>query len=144
MENNEQLNQEVNELKGKYESLMQKLDNIEKENTNRENNIKQIENNFEVINNNIRELMNKIDSIVEDKETNKMFSSFRKGDSSFTNMIKMPMRKVTVNTMRTIFSMADYASEKLAFAREGLEDIVAEAQYENKKRRSSMMPSEQS
>jgi predicted nuclease with TOPRIM domain len=144
MENSEQLNKEVNELKGKYESLMEKLVNIEKESANKENNIKQMENNFEVINNNIKELMNKIDSMVEDREASKMFNNFRMNNSSFMNMIRMPMRKATISTMRTIFSLADYASEKMAYAREGLEDIVAEAQYENKKRRSTMMPSEQS
>ncbi|WP_297428277.1 hypothetical protein [Clostridium sp.] len=143
MENSENLNQEFNELKEKYNSLIQKVDNLEMENSHRENSVKQMENNFEVINNNIKELMEKIDSIIEDKETSKMFSSVRRSNSSIMNMITMPMRKATVNTMRAIFSVADFASEKVATARENLEDIVAEAQYENKKRRSSMITSEQ-
>jgi len=46
--------------------------------------------------------------------------------------------------MRTLFTMADYASEKAAYAKEGLEDIVAEAKYESTKKRSAMMPVEQS
>lgn len=144
MENSNELTQEINELRGKYESLIQKLDNIEKESTQRENNIKQMESNFEVINNNLKELMNKIDSMVEDRETGKMFSNFRKENSSFMDMITKPMRKATVSTMSTIFSITDYASEKMAYARENLEDIVAEAQYENRKRKSTMMPIEQS
>ncbi|MDR3597415.1 hypothetical protein [Clostridium sp.] len=137
MENPEQINQQFTELKEKYESLIQRLDNIEKESTNREND-------FQAINNNIKELMAKIDSMVEYKETSKLFNSGRKSSSSFMNMITTPMRKITVGTMRTIFSMADYASERVSCAREGIEDIVAEAQYENKKRRSTMMPSAQS
>ena len=144
MENSEQISQEINELKQKYESLIQKLDDIEKENIHKEHSIKQTENNFEVINNNMRELMDKIDLMVEDKETSKMFNNVRKNSFSMMNMITTPMKKITISTMRTLFTMADYASEKAAYAREGLEDIVAEAQYESKKKRSTMMPSEQS
>ena len=144
MENSEQIVQEINELKQKYETIIQKLDNIEKENMHKEHTIKQAENNFEVINNNMKELMEKIDLMVEDKETSKMFNNVRKNNSSMINMITTPMKIITISTMRTLFTMADYASEKAAYAREGLEDIIAEAQYESKKKRSTMMPSEQS
>jgi predicted nuclease with TOPRIM domain len=144
MEKSEEISQEINELKGKYDSLIQKLDSIEKENTQKENNIKQMENNFTVINNNLKELMAKIDSIIEEKETNQMFDSSKRRDFSLMNMVTKPMRKATVGTMRALFTMTDYASEKVAHAREGLEDIVAEAQYENQKRRSNIMPNTQS
>ena len=144
MENSEQIVQEINELKQKYETIIQKLDGIEKENIHKEHTIKQAENNFEVINNNMKELMEKIDLMVEDKETNKMFNNVRKNSFSMMNMITSPMKKITVSTMRTLFTMADYASEKAAYAKEGLEDIVAEAKYESSKKRSTMMPSEQS
>jgi hypothetical protein len=60
------------------------------------------------------------------------------------NMVTAPMKRMTISTMRTLFTMADYASEKAASARESLEDIMAEAQYESKKKRSTMIPSEQS
>ena len=144
MENSEQIFQEINELKQKYETIIQKLDGIEKENIHKEHTIKQAENNFEVINNNMKELMEKIDLMVEDKETNKMFNNVRKNSFSMMNMITSPMKKITVSAMRTLFTMADYASEKAAYAKEGLEDIVAEAKYESSKKRSTMMPSEQS
>ena len=144
MENSEQIVQEINELKQKYETIIQKLDGIEKENIHNEHSIKQTENNFEVINNNIKELMEKIDLMVEDKETNKFFNNVRKNSFSMMNMITAPMKKMTISTMRTLFTMADYASERAASAREGFEDIMAEAQYESKKKRSTMMPSEQS
>jgi predicted nuclease with TOPRIM domain len=144
MENTEQIGQEVNELKQKYESLIQKLDDIQKENTLREHSIKQTENNFDVINHNMKALMDKIDLMVEDKETSKMFNNGRKNNFSMMNMITAPMKRMTISTMRTLFTMADYASEMAASAREGLEDIMAEAQYESKKKKSTMMPNEQS
>lgn len=143
MENSEQFNKEINELKQKYESIIQRLDSIEKENTHREHSIKRIENSFEVINNNMKELMGKIDLMIEDKETNKMFNNVARSGFSLMNMIKRPIRRLTVGTMSTLFTIADYASEKTACAKESLEDIVAEAQYESKKRRSTMMPSQQ-
>jgi len=143
MENSEQIVQEINELKQKYETIIQKLDGIEKENIHKEHTIKQAENNFEVINNNMKELMEKMDSMLEDKETNKMFNNVRKNSFSMMNMITSPMKKITISTMRTLFTMADYASEKAAYAKEGLEDIVAEAKYESTKKRSAMMPVEQ-
>ena len=143
MEKSEQINQEISELKQKYESLIQKVDSIEKENTHREHSIKQAENNFEVINNNIRELVKKIDFMVEDKKTNKMSNKIRKSNFSLMNMIKTPMKRITISTMRTFLTMANYASEKAAYARESLEDIAAEAKYESKKKRPTTMPSEQ-
>jgi len=91
MENSEQIVQEINELKQKYETIIQKLDGIEKENIHKEHTIKQAENNFEVINNNMKELMEKMDSMLEDKETNKMFNNVRKNSFSMMNMITSPM-----------------------------------------------------
>ena len=135
MEKSEEIYQEINELKKQYESLIQRFDNLEKENTQKDNN-------FASVNNSLKELMGKIDSIIEEKETTKMFN-VGKRDFSFMNIITTPMRKATVGTMRAVLSMTDFASEKVAHAREGLEDIVAEAQYENQKRRPSMMPNTQ-
>jgi hypothetical protein len=143
MEKSEQINQEVSELKQKYDSLIQKVAAIEKQNTHRGHSIKQTENNFEVINNNLRELVKKIDLMVEDKETNKMSNKIRKNNFSLMNMIKTPIKRIAISTMRTLFTMADYASEKASSTRESLEDIAAEAQYESKKKRQPMMPSEQ-
>lgn len=132
MDKSEEIYQEINELKKQYESLIQRFDNLEKDNTQKENN-------FSDVNNTLKELMGKIDSIIEEKETNKMFNT-KRSDFSLMNMITTPMRKATIGTMRAVLSMTDFASEKVAHAREGLEDIVAEAQYENQKRRSNMMP----
>lgn len=143
MENLEQLNKDFDELRGKYASINQKLDNIQKENTTREHSIQQLENNFQVINNNIKELMVKIDSMIEEKENHKIFDSDKRNDFSVMNIIRMPMRTVTVNTMRTIFTMVDYAYEKVACVKEGLDDIITEAQSESKKRKPTMVPVEQ-
>lgn len=143
MENQEKFNNEIIDLKQKYETIIKRLDVIEKESTETENSIKKIENNFSLMNNNFKELMGKIDTIIEDKEVNKMFNNVKRGSFSLMGMISRPMRRLAVGTMRSMFSVADFASEKVSYAREGVEDMVAEAQYESKKRRSNMMPNEQ-
>lgn len=143
MENLEQINKDFNELKGKYESIIEKLDVIQKENVQREHTIQQLENNFQVTNNNIKELMSRMDSMLEEKETHNVFNR-KRSNFSIMNVMRMPMRKMTINTMRTIFTIADIAYEKVSCVKEGFEDIITEAQSESKKRRSSMIPSEQS
>lgn len=136
MESSEEIYQEINELKRQYESLIQRFDNLEKENAQKEND-------FSDVSSTLKELMAKIDSIIEKNETNTMFND-EKRNVSFPNMITTPMRKATVGTIRAFLSMTDFASEKVAHAREGLEDIVAEAQYENQRKKSRMITNAQS
>jgi len=133
-------NDEVDDLKKKYNSLVKKIDAIEKESKNTENSIKKIENSVGTMNNNFEALMNKLDNIVEDKEASKMFKKEKKSEFSLKNMITRPMRMLAVGTFSTIFTIVDYTSETVSSAREGMEDILAEAQYNRKKRRSNMMP----
>jgi len=142
MEDLQKISQEVNDLKQKYQTVVQKLDAIERENSHRENSIKRIENSFEVMNNHFTELMNKIDLMVEDKEANKMFTNVKRGNFSLMNMIRVPMRKLTVGALSSLFTFTEYATEKAACTREGLEDMIAEAQYESKKRRVAVVSTE--
>lgn len=142
MENLEQISKDFDELKGKYESIIEKLDGIQKENVQREHTIQQLENSFQVINSNIKELMSRMDSMLEEKENHNLFSRKRRR-FSIMKVIRMPMRKMTIHTMRTIFTIADIAYDKVSSVREELDDIITEAQCESKKRRSSMVPNRQ-
>ena len=83
--------------------------------------------------------MKKLDFMVEDRESNRMFDKVNRHSFSLRKMITKPMRKLAVGTMSAVFSAADYTSEKLSYAREGVEDMVAEAQYNSKRRRANMM-----
>lgn len=129
---------EIDDLYKKYESLSKKVEMIEKENRNTENSMKRIEDSVGTMNTNFDTLMKKLDSIMEDKEAGRMFQKDMGKNISFNNMIKRPMRKLAVGTMSTVFQISSYASEKLSGAREGMEDIVAEAQYKSKKRMGNM------
>lgn len=141
MEFEERINHEISELKKKYESVSKKVDAIEKETKETENSIKKIENGFANMNNNFEEIMKKLDSISDDKEANKMFNNAKKNNGKFSmkGMIMRPMRKLVVGTMSTIFSVADYTSEKFSYAREGMEDMMAEAHYNSKVKKPNMM-----
>ncbi len=139
MENEEKISQEINDLKKKYEAVMKKIDAIEKESKETANSINRIENSVGTMNNNFEELMKKLDFMVEDRESNRMFGKVNRHSFSLKKMITKPMRKLAVGTMSAVFSAADYTSEKLSYAREGVEDMVAEAQYNSKRRRANMM-----
>jgi predicted nuclease with TOPRIM domain len=139
MENEERVNQEINDLKKKYEEVIKKIDKIEKESKDTANSISRIENSVGTMNSNFEELMKKLDSVVEDRESDKMFDNVKRSGISLKKMITGPIRKLAVCTISSVFCIADYASEKFSYAREGVEDIIAEAQYNSKKRRSSMM-----
>lgn len=132
------ISDEIDELRKKYDMLVKKIDAIEKESKNTENSIKKIENSVGTMNNNFEALMSKLDIIVEDKEASKMFKKEKRSGFSLKNMITKPMRMLAVGTFSSIFTIADYTSEAFSGAREGMEDILAEAQYNRKKRKSNM------
>ncbi len=51
---------------------------------------------------------------------------------------KKPLRKVTVYTTSQVFKALDYSKEAFYNAKEGFEDIIAEAHYENVKRHNEL------
>lgn len=129
---------EIEDLYKKYDSLNKKVEQIEKEHRNTENSMKRIENSVESMSTNFEQLMKKLDSVMELKEAGKMFQKDLGKNLSFHRMVKQPMRKLAVGTMSTVFQISSYASEKISGAREGLEDMVAEAQYNSRKKIQTM------
>ncbi|GAB6099063.1 hypothetical protein JCM16358_09420 [Halanaerocella petrolearia] len=55
------------------------------------------------------------------------------------NRLKRPMRSATVKTVSQMFGAVDKAKETGYNVKEGIEDIVAEAQYENMKNKTGFM-----
>ncbi len=56
--------------------------------------------------------------------------------------IKNPLRKAAVTTTSQMFNMVDHSKEVSYNVKEGVEDIIAEAQYENMKRKQNISSSE--
>lgn len=88
-------------------------------------------------------VIKKLDSIEKENSTKdlsiKRIEKTSKASFSFMNMMTRPLKKVTISAMSSLFTIADYASEKAACARESMEDIIAEAQYQSRKKQAAMM-----
>ena len=137
MENEEKMNQEISNLKKKYDAVIQRIDHLEKENKETSDSMKRIESGFSMMNNNFDELMKKLDTIVEDKEVNNMFHDSKKSNMSLKSLVTKPMRKLAVGAMSAVFCITDYTSEKMSYAREGMEDMIAEAHYKSRAKKAN-------
>lgn len=136
--NNEKdiLQQEINELKQKYDVLINDVKCLE----DNKNNMKDIvKSSYEVVQNlskNMENIMNELNNLKKDYE-NTTTNNFVKDDKmnfSLRGIFTDPLRKIAVGTIQSAFLMADKTVESISNVKEGFEDIVAEAQYQNKKK----------
>ena len=69
-------------------------------------------------------------------EKNAPMNMIKKDNMKFSmrDMFINPLRKVAVGTVQSAFLVIDKTMEGVSNAKEGFEDIVAEAQYQNKKK----------
>jgi len=132
----DQLQQEIDELRQKYDTLLSEVKSLE----DNKNNMKDIvENSYQVVQNvskNVENVMNELNNLkkeYEDITSNNMVNE-NKMKLSMKDMFVNPLRKIAVGTMQSAFLMMDKTVEGMANAKEGFEDIVAEAQYQNKKK----------
>jgi len=130
------LQQEINELKLKYDSLVKDVKCLE---DNKSNMKSMVENSYEVVQNiskNVENVMNELNAFkqnYENVESNNMIND-DKMKVSMRDMFINPLRKIAVGTMQSAFMVIDKTMEGMSNAKEGFEDIVAEAQYQNKKK----------
>jgi hypothetical protein len=90
--------------------------------------------NLEKINSSLEEMMEKLGAISEANQKSAVEDMLHKGGGFFSELVGKPLRKLAVGTVGTVMMVGEFAAEKLAYAREGMEDIVAEASYNNKMR----------
>ena len=130
------LQQEINELKQKYDALLNDVKCLE---DNKSNMKSMVENSYEVVQNiskNVENVMNELNAFkenYENTESNNMINE-DKMKLSMRDMVINPLRKIAVGTMQSAFMVIDKTMEGMSNAKEGFEDIVAEAQYQNKKK----------
>jgi len=136
--NNEKnnLQQEINDLRQKYDTLLKDIKCLE-DNKNSMKNI--VENSYQVVQNvskNVDNLMNELNNFKKDYEnaTSNNMVNDNKMKFSMKGMFISPLRKIAVGTMQSAFLMMDRTVESMSNAKEEFEDIVAEAQYQNKKK----------
>ena len=140
--NTNELQEEINELKQKYDTLFKDIKCLE----DNKNNMKNIaENSYEVVQNvskNIENVTNELNNLKKEYEDTTSSNMLNKDKMNFSikNMFVNPLRKIAVGTIQSAFLIADKTVERMSNAKEGIEDIVAEAQYQNKKK--SIKPTE--
>jgi DNA repair exonuclease SbcCD ATPase subunit len=131
-----ELQQEINELKQKYDTLLKDIKCLE----DNKNNIKDIaENSYGVVQNvskNIENVMNELNNLKKEYENTTSSNMITKDKMKFSikKIFVNPLRKIAVGTIQSAFLIVDKTVEGMSNAKEGIEDIVAEAQYQNKKK----------
>lgn len=125
----------IEELNTKYCKLNEDIEQLKTCNTSQGSDLKKIQGEFEQTNKNIEEILQKLNELPDErfrKETkmdaNNLTHSIK---SCFTNSLK----KVAIGTLSAFYAVADVTIEKTSNIKEGFQDIAAEAQYENKKRK---------
>ena len=132
----QKMQMEIEELNLKYGNLNKDVEQLKACNTSQNSDLKQIQGEFEQTNKNIGEILQKLNKLPDEsfeKETemddkNCMTQSIKDG---FTNSLK----KIAIGTLSAVYAIADIAIEKTSDIKEEFQDIAAEAQYENKKRK---------
>ncbi len=132
----DQLQQDIDELKQKYDTLLKDVKCLE-DNKNNMNDI--VKNSYEVIQNvskNLENVMNELNSLKKNYENTASNTTSNENIMNFSmkKMFINPLRKIAVGTIQSAFIMMDKTMEGMSNAKEGFEDIVAEAQYQNKKK----------
>lgn len=133
---NQKFEKEINELKQKYDTLIKEVKSLGDTKDNMKN---IVESSYEVVqglSKNVENVMNELNNLKSDYEKNTYNSMIAKDKMKFSmkDMFIIPLRKIAVGTMQSAFLVVDKTMEGISNAKEGFEDIVAEAQYQNKKK----------
>jgi len=129
MNNKDEFQQEIEELKQKYETLFNEVRSLK-------DNKRDMEELVQSVNKNVENVMNELNDLKNDYDinTSQNIGNDDKIKYSMKEMLVVPLRKIAVGTMQSAFLMMDKTVEGVSNAKEGLEDIIAEAQYQNKKK----------
>lgn len=128
---------EIHDLEERYSFLINEVKELEDSKKNLKESMQTVQENFQEINTNISTIMKRLDKLAEvsSKVNEDAEDALNRDRESVSSIISKPFRKLAVGTVSVIYAVTDKAIEGAASIKEGFEDIVAEAQYENKKRR---------
>lgn len=121
----QKIEKELQELKNQYSSLMKEFKSL-KEKDDQLNKLKDSvmssQREFTEMNKSLQEITSKL---------NMMSERERKSMKNRGNIL----RRTAIKTVGSVLMVTDAAMRHVSMAREGIEDIVAEAQYENNRKR---------
>jgi ABC-type transporter Mla subunit MlaD len=130
------MQEDIKEMNARFDALSGDVKILQESQAAIRENVNTVSGSFEKLSGSIEEIIRKLDAISEDQKKSGMSKIMDDGEGFLNKAVRKPLRKLAVGTVSAIMAVADFAVEKAAGAKEGLEDIVAEASYHNKKRRS--------
>jgi len=129
------LQSDMKEMQSKYTNISEDVKSLKTGQSSLQENMGLINNNLEKMNKNFESMMNKLNSVMEDRQKSDVEEMMGKKGGMFSRMVKKPLRKLAVGTVGAALTIGDFTVERLSNAKEGLEDIVAEANYNRKLKR---------
>lgn len=130
------MHHDIEDLIGKYEELNKEVEDLKSNKASIEGELKEFHGEFEKINKSVEQILQKIDKLSGGKIEKEEEADEGKADvHSMKKMFKNPLRKFAVGTLSVVYAVVDKTVEKTFNIKESFEDIVAEAQYANKKKK---------
>lgn len=134
------MQQELDSLQEKYSKMSEQIQDLQNDKFDLNNNMKTMNDSFQQVSKNVEDILFKLDNLQGiDKNLFDDDIVDRKMNISMKKTFLNPLRKLAVGTISSVLSVADKTTEVTCGFKEGLEDIVAEAQYQRKKRQMAAM-----
>lgn len=128
-QNSQKMQRDIDQLHSNYDNLSKEVTQLKINTTTIGGDLKQINKSIEIILLKLNKLSDEYEEIGSELAEEKPITHSMK--KIFTN----PLRNIAVGALSAVYSIADITIEKASSFRENLEDIVAEAQYSNKKKK---------
>jgi chromosome segregation ATPase len=126
---------ELDNLHLKYNNISDQIQTLQNDKSDLRNSVKAMNDSFQQVSKNVEDILSKLNAISKDnKNLNEADMMDRKINFSLKKLIFNPLRKLAVGTISSVLTVADTATEVTCGFKEGLEDMVAEAQYQRKKK----------
>lgn len=130
----DKMQHELDGLEEKYSKLTSQINELQSDKSDLKNSIKTMNNSFSEVNKNIESILSKVNSINEVNNEKDYDVSGTQRESLSKKVIVNPLRKLTIGAISSVLTVIDKTSELTCNVRENFEDIVAEAQYQHKRR----------
>lgn len=128
------MQEELDALEQKYNEISTQIQELQNDKSDLKNSIKTMNDSFQQVSKNVENILAKLDNIgVASKDSdNDMYD--REINFSAKKIILNPLRKLTIGAIGSVLAVIDKTSELTCGVKESFEDIVAEAQYQRKRK----------
>jgi chromosome segregation ATPase len=131
------MQKDLRELHEKYNELNEQIQDLQNDKADFKISIKTMSDNFTEVSKNVQDILSKIDNI--NNRENGREVRYENEEGTMKKMVCKPLKKLAVGTVGSILSITDKVVEVSFGVKEGFEDIVAEAQYQRKKKHLTTM-----